>query len=54
MKEEEQVRTTVTFSKTQIYQLQEIKFSERFNSNTELIRTAWDYFVKNKYPQLVD
>lgn len=54
MNKEDTVRTSVTFSKIQMYQIEEIRFSERFKSNTDLIRVAWDYFVKNKYPQLLD
>mgnify|MGYP001114447195 CR=1 FL=1 len=54
MNEEDIVRMSVTFSKIQMYQIEEIRFSERFKSNAELIRVAWDYFVKNKYPQLLD
>ncbi len=50
---ERKFSTSVQFTDRQFEQLEEIVLRERVKSNAEIIRRCFDFYVREKYPELV-
>ena len=54
MARERMSTTSVQLTDEQFEQLKEIKVAEYIFSNAEVLRNAFDFYVKTRYPQLLN
>lgn len=50
---ERKTSTSVQFSDKQFSQLETIVYEQKLKSNSEAVRIAWDFYVKQNFPHLL-
>lgn len=46
--------TSIQFTDKQFTQIETIVYEEKLKSNSEAVRTAWDFYVKHEFPDLLE